>query len=275
MIRFVRGLGSHVARRGLRTFGILVLSVGIAGPGPAVAVSQDDALLADALRFRTEFGLNNDPNEVRAMADTTALSPEFGLPLTPDEESLMKRRLAIPRELDKVRAYRATHRDTWGGMWLTYPRARSEATSLQLNVGVTANRVLVAEDIKALVPADVDVAVVLVSHTQAQLDEALDAVSKDEGFFDELGTRYYSVSTILPDNAVEIELSNVTEAIKQAVSDRYGSDMTEIVEGTAPEADACSRTNCGPPWKGGIKIYFSATGACTSGFVVRKLVSGV
>ncbi len=257
----------------------LVLIAGLGTPGPR-ATSAEDQGSTEALRFRTEFGLSTDRSYIASLEASTQPSVLFGVPLTASEEKLMVRRSAIPSELAKVREYGSAHAATWGGMWLTYPPDLPAGISLQLNVAVTSDAIAMQSAILALAPADVAVVATRVKHTEGELDAVLDEVSKDAEFFDSLGTTYYSGATMLPENAVEIDVSTVTDAATAAADARYGADTVRLVPAGPVGGDSCTRSqnppsgNCGPPWRGGLTIYPATNGNyCTSGFVVRKFTT--
>lgn len=56
--------------------------------------------------------------------------------------------------------------------------------------------------------------------------------------------------------------------------ERYGHDRVRVLTSGDVQADVCTRSNCGPPWRGGLKIVKVGNFSCTSGFVVRKNLAG-
>lgn len=272
------------AGRNRRGHQLITMSVAAALPGllsprlTSTVAGQDvgstqsasgGADLTDALRFRSEFGLDTDLGYVELLDSTTAPSAEFGIALSSDEEALMERRGAIPAELGKIRAYRASHPDIWGGAWLSYPTELAAGYSLRLNVAVTGDPGTVESDLKGDVPYDVELVVTTVKHTELDLNTVVDRVSQDGSWFKSIGTTYESASTRFPDDVVEIAVSDAASPLVSAIQARYGTDLVRVVQGDPVEGDSCTRTTCGPPWKGGLKIYRSSTIWCTSGYVVN------
>ena len=233
---------------------------------PANAVDQ--TILTEAIRFRTEFALDTDLDLVAGLIASSDGNDLYGTPLTLDEYKLMQQRGEAQSALQAVRVYRDAHRKTLGGLWLTY----SPGKLMTVNIGVTADDLAVEADLRSLVPDGADLQLVQVDRSQAQLDELIDRIAQDGEFFAGLGTTYRSASVDLAHNQVEVALSEVTEAVDQAVQERYGYGAVRTVVGGPVGADACTRLNCGPPWKGGIKIYPPDGTYCTSGFVVSHFI---
>lgn len=231
---------------------------------------------AEAIRFRTDFALSTDVALVSDLISKSDGEEPYGTPLSSEEKALMDRRNAIPGELDRVREYRATHWDTWGGMWLPYDATqRVGASVVTVNVGVTDSEESTGAALADLVPVDAELRVVKVDRSQAALDDLSSRISKDQDFFTSLGVKYYSATQVLSENLVEIRLSQVNEQIAAAANDRYGDGAVRVIVGSPVQPDACTRLNCGPPWRGGIKIYPSGPAYCTSGLVVRTNYQGI
>jgi hypothetical protein len=188
----------------------------------------------------------------------------------------MDRRNAIPSELAKVRQYRDAHPDDWGGMWLTYDaKQRLGDKVVTVNVGVTGDVESTADALALLVPVDAELRVVQVARSKAELDDVSSRIAKDEDFFKSLGVELYSATQRLAENLVEIRLSQVSDQIASATSERYGEGAVRVVVGKPVQPDACTRLDCGPPWLGGLRIYPSGSLYCTSGFVVRANHQGI
>jgi hypothetical protein len=90
-----------------------------------------------------------------------------------------------------------------------------------------------------------------------------------------LGTGLRMTDLDVVNNEMVIYVSNRTPVISDAIAQRYGVGDVRVErfeEGGG--LDACTRTNCGPPWVGGVKIYRDAVNGCTLGFIVRKGSTG-
>jgi len=169
--------------------GIVALLVLVSPGGPLPARAASSTLLAEALRFRTDFALNTDVATVSDLLSKSDGNDPYGTPLTSDEKALMDRRNAIPGELGPVREYRQAHMATWGGMWLTYSATPRAGTVVTVNVGVTEDTDAVTSSLSPLVPKDADLRVVQVARSQNDLDDLSTRISKDSGFFDGLGVK--------------------------------------------------------------------------------------
>lgn len=231
-------------------------------------ISSED--LAEAIRFRKELGLESDFDFVQQLAWSTTQSAVFGLPLTPEEEALLLKRGAIQDDLGPVRAYRDSNRATWGGMWLTYPKGGTLDHAVTLNVAITRGVPVDDSILAKVVPEGADLLIHEAQFSEDDLDKVHENIAKDLGFFRSIGTEFYSADTALSDNSVVITVSRLSSGIETAIRSRFGPGIVRVREGGPAQPDACSRTNCGPPWRAGLKIYRSGGGNyCTSNFVAR------
>jgi hypothetical protein len=235
-------------------------------PSPAATL---DSTLAEAVRFRQTFGLDAREAVVEELARSTAPSEVFGVPLTIAEEAVMQRRGEIQSQLGALRTYANRHRDVWGGTWLSYPAGGDMQHALMVNVAVTDGEDAHRTKVAPLVPEGADLEVHRVQWTQDFLDSLHREIAEGSAFFDSLGTIWHAADTRVADNVVEIVLSHVTPAIDEAVRSRFGP-MVRVREGGPVVADACTRSNCGPPWRAGLRMTREGPGnGCTSGFLVR------
>lgn len=236
-------------------------------PAPDVAPNSP---VEAAIRFRENFGFRSDRAFVgRVALDPTASSEEFGFPLLPAEREAMERKIELQGQLQQVDAFEEANRGTLGGTWLDHRSARAPSEAFTLVVAVTADAESVREAVAQLVPQGVGVDVRTVRYTEQALDSLQERINNDREFQASLGIDVYYIGTNVVRNLVEIGISRPDEAAAEALATRYGPDMVEIFVIAPPELDACTRSNCGPPWKGGLKIYNDASpvGYCTSGFV--------
>ncbi len=126
------------------------------------------------------------------------------------------------------------------------------------------------EAVARLVPPGVAVEVRTVKYTEEELNSLQERINQDRGFHDSLGIVVYYIGTDETRNIVELGISRYDETAAEALASRYGSDRVEIFVLAPPQLDVCTRSNCGPPWKGGLKIDNDVPGSCTSGFVVTS-----
>lgn len=254
--------------------------LGASAGGPLSAVSGTDGApvlenegllpLDEARRFRAELGLDTHPGLLERLARTTPPSPTFGLPLTPDEEALLQERARIQNELGPAKEYEATHRAVWGGMWLSYPQGATLDHATTVNVAVTDEPAAHADTLVKLLPQGADLALHRVRYTEDELDALHSDIFQKRSLFRSLGTEIYSITTIVQTNKVEVVVSNPTAEIEQEILAEFPAAMVVVLPGGRPMGDACSRTNCGPPWRGGLKIYRPGPAYCTAGYVASK-----
>lgn len=225
---------------------------------------------SEAERFRKEVGLLHSARHIGLARLEGQLSAEFGLWLTADEQRVMEKRLEIQALLKEIRAYERRIESS-GGLWISYPENATVEHALQVNLAVTSRSGDHEDAARKLVPSGADLVMHQARYSEEDLDSLHERIFADHAFFEGLGVELHSAFTIVPRNAVEIVLSNVNDAIEDAVLARYPDGSVYVVEGTAAQGDACSRSNCGPPWRGGLKII-SPAGGCTAGYVARRYV---
>jgi hypothetical protein len=256
---------------------VFTIGVGLAtlprglGPGLAVAASPSGAELDEAIRFRAEMGLGTDRAAVEELIALGSVSPLFDVALTSDEETLLLARGRIQSELD-LGAFRAAHRSVLGGLWLSYPPGGTPDHALTVNVALTGNDSIVADQLASLLPDGADLAMHEVRFTEADLDALHPLIAGDQHFFRSIGSKFYAAFTDVRENVVVIVVPPFDAKTEAAILDRFGEGLVRVVSGGPVQPDVCTRSNCGPPWRGGLKIARSG-GQCTSNFIVKKWVS--
>lgn len=248
---------------------------GRSGASHSPVIPSADTDTGPAAQFRWEMGLDASVEAIMNRASLFDPSPVFGLPLSPDEEALMLERGRIQQELDPLRSYRRDHDTSWGGLWLSYPLGGTKSHALTLNVALTEADGLIEHEIASLLPDGADLSITIVNHAQRTLDAMHERLVADEAFFRSIGTELHSIATDVKTNRVEASVSPLNVKIETAISERYGVDLVRAVEAGDAGADACSRSNCGPPWLAGLKIAKSGPMYCTSNFIVKRYLSGV
>lgn len=122
--------------------------------------------------------------------------------------------------------------------------------------------------------------IVTVTNSLNELEQIQDQIDED---FSDLGRdgvelSYWSVHE--PSNRVLLGVTDLTEAEKGRLLERYGSDRVNVVDAPRAvedhDAQPCngSRSSClppnGHPWRGALKVIRNGTTSyCTSGFWVR------
>lgn len=225
--------------------------------------------MADATRFRSEMGLATEPGVVADITGSRQRSEEFGLALTQAEEALLNERAKLPAELDRLAGYQRKRASKWGGLWITYPTGGTLDNVATVNVSLVDNPSGHEAALRGLIPENTTLELRQVRHSEETLDALHEVIADDRDYFRALGTVFYSAVTLVPENIVEISVSRLDPDIEAKLLARFGADKVRIREGNEVKPDVCTRTNCGPPWRGGMKIYRTATAGCTSNFVAR------
>jgi hypothetical protein len=234
-----------------------------------LGTADDPAALEGDRRFRTELGLDNGISLIRDLAITTPRSITFGLPLRPDEEELLLVRAEIQSSLDAVKRYLGEHSTTSAGLWLSYPRGATLDQATTVNVAFTDDPEAHAEALAQLLPRGATLAVHKARYSERELDDLHSSIFESGAFFSALGTRLHATWTIVQTNSVEIVVSTLSPSVEAQILAHFPPGMATVQQGDAAVGDACSRTNCGPPWRGGLKIYRGANW-CTAGYVSQK-----
>lgn len=245
-------------------------------PGPIVSAPADKSGPdSEAIRFRTEMGLDTSPSLLASLALSTPPSRLFGIPLTSDEEALLLQRVKIQSQLAPLKAYELKHANIWGGTWLSYPRGSTVGDATVVNVGLTRDVASVGKEIAALVPQGAILELHQVRWTEAELDALHESILADSKFYESIGTTFYSVGTYLEDNQLAIEVSYADATVEEAIKEHFPAGMVRVDVGSPVAGDTCGRTNCGPPWRAGLAIFGSGPyDECTSGFT-GKYYNGI
>jgi hypothetical protein len=126
---------------------------------------------------------------------------------------------------------------------------------LTVNIGIVGNVANHASAVETLVPDGADLTVHQVTYADRQLTDAHEPLRRDAfTWFPEHGIHLNSVDTNTIDNRLDVYVSSRSPAIDTAIKARYGGDMVRVFTGGEMHPDACTRLDCGPPWKGGVKI---------------------
>lgn len=238
-----------------------------------VPLTVPDVAFDEAVRVRTELGLDTDDGVVRDLLADSKADRQLGTPLAPREVELMQARAAIQRGLQPVRDRLTDSMDDFASLWLSYPRGGTVDKALTVNVNVVAGHEAAAADLITMVPTNAKLELHTVSFSAQELHNVRMALREDEGWFKSaLGTRLLMSELDVVRNQMVVYLSETSPGIAGAIERRFGLGTIRVETFTGEGGlDACTRTNCGPPWVGGVKIVRVGVGnACTLGFVVRQ-----
>lgn len=257
----------------LRVAAALVIAVMAFTPAASLAADFNDPGLAEAIRFRSEQGFATDLQLVKGLLSSSEPRAErFGTPLTAAEEALMVRRGDIQEALQPMRDYAAAFEADLAGIWLSYPPGASVDRALTVNVNVARNSALHEEKLTTLTPVGASLEVHDVRFSRQELNTIKIALRQDRLAFEKsVGAKLQMTATNVPENHVDLYVEPLTPTVSAAIEARYPAGAVAVSTVSGSGLDVCTRTNCGPPWTGGVKIRNSTGGNfCTLGFVVRK-----
>jgi hypothetical protein len=99
-------------------------SLEVVATAPAVAASLTPAAVAEAQRYREDFGLRSDESWVRRVAaDPASVAGvnRYGIPLTPEEVGELERRIQTTEAIKRlVVPYGESHPEDWAGAWIDH-----------------------------------------------------------------------------------------------------------------------------------------------------------
>jgi hypothetical protein len=236
---------------------------------PVRAASEDQAAamaLAEASRFRAEFGLRSDAAYVAETARSERVSEAWGIALTAQEEAELNRRTRIANSLDALTKYAATIPDL-GGVFL------DQHAGGEVVVTIAGDPDPHRPALSRRLPAGASLRVERVSHRLADLDAAHNAIIADAAALQAEGITVSSVTTDESANLLLVTVNPLTPENESLLRARYGEFVVVQGggEGTLTHTGCYSRTHCyGPPLRAGISVNPSG---CSLGFVVQQ--SGV
>lgn len=213
---------------------------------PIRAVTSED--LAEALRFRTEFGLSTDPGYLQAIAASPNASRLYATPLSSDEQAEMDRRRDIESGLEPLILY-LQQVPEFGGAYI------DQTAGHLIVVGFAENANAHAESVRGLLPPDARVEVRDVRYSERDLRALQATIANDDPWFAELGTVALEVPFNPRTNRVDIGLSVLNLDIQRAVEGRYGSDRVTLYKTSNQLTHCVDRNHCHSPLRAGLQLY--------------------
>lgn len=254
-----------MARRKMRALIIAVAVITtLAGPLAQGSLGADlsDAELAWAIGFRQTMGLRADPADAAVAAQDQDAFPNmmYGVPLTESEAALLDERAALQAKLGPAIAF-ATEQPSSAGAYFDPLTGQPVFTF----VGEPAAYV---KGLMELLPAGASFRVEQVKYSHAELDSTKAAISAEvERGATPGGARVILVGIDESHDVVIVGVEGLTPDVAEAMTERYG-DIVKLRDEGPISTDSCtSRSNCGSPVKGGLRIEYTSTRWCTSGFI--------
>lgn len=222
---------------------------------------------AYAAQFRALYGLPSDPDTLASAQERFATS-EFGLPLSPNELSDLRGRVAAEDGILALRLRLERHVDSFGGLFID----QSAGGVVDIAVREGGEAAAIAEE--RADPVGLPVRVRIVDHSIATLEEVETTVLE---MFDELladGISVVGVAIDIPANRVRVRVKELTPQEHDLILRLFSSDVVVVERGDQPIPGACTRTACIPPMKGGLRVTSADGGPCTSGVMMSAGFGG-
>ena len=191
-----------------------------APPRPtATAAPSLDPEIAQAMKFRHDFGLRDDLAFVTAsMTDPAASDLNFGLPLYPDEAAKLFADQADQEHtiIPIVQGYAMAHADEFGGVYIDRDQHPGVVTTLW-----TAHLAEHATTLAGLL-GDHAVIVRQVRYSYAELDALRDTIEADFDWMEVIPARMQSLGVGIIENAIDLDVSSAEPTAVQQIADHYG-----------------------------------------------------
>jgi streptogrisin C len=242
---------------------VLLGSTGLVGDARAVSETTD-ARLTHEMKFRQDFGLNADPDTVRAlMANQAAYDGNFPVALAPHERAEMERRIAMEAQMAPLERL-AERLPGFAGLWIDQPGGG--VIKLALVGGNATDRAA----LQALVPRGARFEILAARYPLADLQALQRRIKDDADEIHASGHRIGLLYVHLQSNSVRVGVASDQDDALKAIQARYGDAIS--VEIADPVPTGCTdRSHCqGPPLRAGIAAPTNATVPCSIAFLIRK-----
>jgi streptogrisin C len=176
-----------------------------------------------------------------------------------------------------MRALRHDHASVFGGAWVDH-----DAGGV-LHVAVTERSAEVETLVEKLTPAGGHVGVALVEHSEVYLNDVAAKLRDElEPWRDGEGAAWAGADVDVVGVAVDPEYNQVVLSVRpgsleratRVAVERYGHVVSIVKAITVPGDGACTRTDCDPPLRGGIRVERrNSSSGCTLGFMAHNHAS--
>lgn len=198
-------------------------------PDPSVAPSALAARdIAEARRFRMDFGLRSDESWIREVAaDPTSADGkmQFGVPLTPSEvQELERRATGIEAIRELVIAYGLAHPDEYAGAWIDQPGGGILVT--QFSGHVEEHRAALRSRVSPNAPLEVR----QVQRSLAYLKAEAARIDPNDPWFRSIPAVVISAGVDDVANQVFIRISSINADATRLIEDHFGWHGAVLVE---------------------------------------------
>lgn len=250
-----------------------------AGAPPSASSTVDQ--IADAQRFRDDFGLTTDPARIQALDARSDLEPsrdQYGVSLDRDEQRHVELRQAISARLDDIAIYGASFPGTYAGYYvdqhhggLVYVGFTSDAAS---RLAELKQSFAYPEHLRTFTPAR---NLASLKSTQQQVED-----DADSGVLAANGVVWTDDEIDVETNRVLVgsEPASTDSGVQGAATMSPDNVLTRMYGGGVaatppdPAVPTASRTSYHKKAKAGLKIYerpYSPDSDCTLGFIGTSL----
>ena len=190
-------------------------------PSPVAAtpapVSPEE--LADAVRFRTTFGLRTDQVWISAVAADPAAEAgrqDFGVPLLPFERADLLNRPQQPEVARQIEVYGQAVPDDWAGVFMDQQAGGVLVAAFSDNVARHQ------QALTLLLPPGAQVEFRSVKWSREDLEAFGREVAADRAWFETIGAEFSSAYVMVTDNLLEVEFYG-TAGAADGIADHFGS----------------------------------------------------
>ncbi len=233
---------------------------------PDSGVGEAPLSISDAISFRQELGLNDDPAYVAKLEADPMASRQYGIAMTEGEVHIIDQRVVIQSSLDPLTKLLLSD-PSYAGLWV------DQKAGGEIVIETTGDEASLFDEVQTTVPGGARVRVDHVPYSLNELTALQEQISSESADWRAAGVQIVTVGTDIQLNRVIVDVVGLTDGIAARLAAQYGP-MVLVEAGEQPQAGSCvSRSNCGSPIKGG--LYISGGGwACTSGYLGRTQPSG-
>jgi len=244
----------------------IVLTMGSLGAAASEPDPAESAQVDQAVAFRLSYGFEADRDFVATSLHESWTFPntEWGVPLTSDEASELRRRELIQVSMRPAIKF-AVEQTGYAGAYIDHAKG---GVLVFLFAGTAPHQ----DEIGGLLPTDVAFEVRIVERTYAQLLTVKADIVRERIALAAEGIVINGVGIHPPTNTVLVSLEALRDDAQDAMRTRFGPGLS--FRSLAPrEFDVCSSSsNCWPP-KGGIEIIGTQPAddvECTAGWIVKR-----
>lgn len=241
---------------------LLLGSPGLSGtPAIATGTSTTSAQFDDAVRFRSDFGLNRDAAFVSAsFSDPSYDQTEWGVPLSPSERDDLSARSDLREQFQPILELAAAH-PSYAGAYIDQQR---HGTPVVLSTDPPSMMASLPEQLVDGVRFEI----VLAKWTLEELTAARDLLVGEMSALEQQDASIQYVGIDIRANAVSVGV-DASSVLPPSLPGGVDVKVSTVAPVTL---DACTDMAHCWPMKGGIRVRLVANTAykCTSGYMARR-----